>query len=454
MQTLGRGQGGKGCRLWLAHHSVPVYRVDLEVCSREYRNSALMKHKQIKLSLPLVIPLILCVLGPGKAQAKPWTRHIIDDISSGADGVRILDVNGDGYVDITTGWEEGGITRVYVHPGPDRSKEPWPSVTVGQSPNVEDAVFCDVDGDGHLDVISSCEGKTRSMFVHWAPGEPDRYLDAEAWTTERIPATQGKRWMFAHPLDIDGQFGIDVVVSGKNQGAIIGWLQSPENPKHLSDWKLYPLYQAGWIMSLIGQDVDNDGDTDLVASDRRGDRSGVLWLERHTVGDTGLWREHRIGGDGREVMFSDLVDLDGDGRKDIVTAVKPREIQWYRCPEDPTSEWEVFTIRVGPEDRIGFAKAVAAGDLDGDGRQDLVFTCERAVPPRSGVVLLRYNDSPTEGEWTVTDIIGPDGIKFDRIELVDLDGDGDLDVLTCEEKHEGRGLGIFWLENPFNGSRR
>jgi hypothetical protein len=31
------------------------------------------------------------------------------------------------------------------------------------------------------------------------------------------------------------------------------------------------------------------------------------------------------------------------------------------------------------------------------------------------------------------------------MELVDLDGDGDLDVLTCEER---AGLGVIWYENP------
>ena len=40
---------------------------------------------------------------------------------------------------------------------------------------------------------------------------------------------------------------------------------------------------------------------------------------------------------------------------------------------------------------------------------------------------------------------GPAGVKFDRIELRDLDGDGDLDLITCEERDN---LGVFWYENP------
>ncbi len=50
---------------------------------------------------------------------------------------------------------------------------------------------------------------------------------------------------------------------------------------------------------------------------------------------------------------------------------------------------------------------------------------------------------------TRQDISGPTGTKYDRIELIDLDDDGDLDVLTCEEAAK---LGVFWYENPLKHS--
>lgn len=65
----------------------------------------------------------------------PWKSHIIDDSSQGADGVKLADVDGDGTLDIAVGWEEGGVTRVYLNPGPKDSKSQWPAVTVGKTPS-------------------------------------------------------------------------------------------------------------------------------------------------------------------------------------------------------------------------------------------------------------------------------------------------------------------------------
>jgi hypothetical protein len=79
------------------------------------------------------------------AEETPWECHIIDSTSQGADGVKLADVNRDGLPDVTTGWEEGGLTRAYLNPGPKKAKENWPFVTTGKTPSVEDAVFADLD---------------------------------------------------------------------------------------------------------------------------------------------------------------------------------------------------------------------------------------------------------------------------------------------------------------------
>ena len=65
-----------------------------------------------------------------------------------------------------TGWEEGDAIRVCLNPGPESSREIWPAITAGRAPHTEDAVFGDLNGDGRLDVISSSEGSTRTVFIH------------------------------------------------------------------------------------------------------------------------------------------------------------------------------------------------------------------------------------------------------------------------------------------------
>ena len=138
------------------------------------------------------------------AQNTMWNRHVIDSTYSGADGVKLADVNHDSLPDITTGWEEGGYTKVYVHPGFDLVKQKWPSVNVGRTPSVEDAVFIDLDNDGAMDVVSSTEGDNKKMYFNWAPNNANDYLHAEKWTTQVLPASKiDLQWMYAVPLQID-----------------------------------------------------------------------------------------------------------------------------------------------------------------------------------------------------------------------------------------------------------
>lgn len=399
------------------------------------------------------VRLVFCfwvVLGlsveSGAETSKAWTIHQIDDSLAGADGVRLLDVNGDGFMDIATGWEEGDKTRAYLHPGYDEVKAKWPGVTVGETPSVEDAVFVDLDQDGAVDVVSSCEGKTRCVYVHWAPRDSVDYLNAALWQTEKILAAQDKtRWMFALPMQIDGRHGPDLIVGSKGDDGLVGWLQAPADARDLDAWKLHKWYSAGWIMSLMPEDVDGDGDLDVVVSDRKKDQRGVLWFENPGKALAEQpWMEHRIGANGLEVMFLDVADVNDDGRKDVVVAVKPDEIHGFYHPGDLSQPWRSEKIQVQLPQGMGTAKAVRVGDIDEDGLVDIVYSCEQAHPPKHGVVWLRQ----VEQEWQVQTLSGPVGIKYDRIELLDLDGDGDLDVLTCEERHAGKGLGVFWYENP------
>jgi hypothetical protein len=393
----------------------------------------------------LLLPLAFGLCPLTFAAPAAWKRHVIDASSRGADGVRLADANGDGWLDIATGWEQGGTVRVCLNPGPAKPKAQWPAVTVGRAGDVEDAVLVDLDGDGALDVVSCSEGKTRQLSIHWAPKARADYLNASAWHTEPLPGAADKMmWMFALPLQVDGKHGLDLVAGGKNRDAAIGWFAAAKDPRKLADWTWHELRPVGWLMSLVASDMDGDGDADIVFTDRKGKQSGCGWLENPGPGaaQTKPWREHAIGGVGRETMFLQLADLDRDGLEDVLVAVRPKEILWLRRLDRSGKSWQPHGIPL-PEN-AGDAKAVNAADLDGDGRMDLVFSCEQAKAPRHGLMWLSHDGSPA-GQWTAHELSGVDGVKHDLIALVDLDADGDLDAITTEEV---KNLGVIWYENP------
>jgi len=369
------------------------------------------------------------------AAGETWKRHTIDNTSRGADGVKLGDFNRDGLTDIVTGWEEGGVVRVYVNPGTAKAHDAWPQITVGHVKDVEEAIFTDLDGDGKLEVVSGTEGKTCTLYWH-------REIEGQ-WQTNAFPvATKTQMWMQAAALDLDGQHGTDLLVASKNKEAAVGWLQSPEKADDLKGWTYHKLRDAGWVMSVTPHDMDRDGDADAVFTDRKGKHTGVFWLENPGAAanrDHAAWTEHTIGATGREVMFADIGDVDGDGLADVAAAVKPADILLYQHKADGTWQDQALTLHGA---QLGDAKAVKIADLNGDALADLLFTCENAKGEREGIVWLEQQRG---GPWKQHALGGPEGVKYDLMQTLDLDGDGDLDVITCEERDQ---LGVVWYENP------
>jgi FG-GAP-like repeat len=377
--------------------------------------------------------------------SRPWIRHTIDNSSRGADGLKLGDVNHDGLADLVTGWEEDGSVRLYLNPGPIAAKKNWNFVEVGKVGSPEDALFFDFNTDGAMDVVSACEGNTKSIFFHHAPENSAHYENAKDWKTFALPAAQGKtQWMFCDATQLDRRRGIDLIAGSKNQNGAIGWFESPQNPNDLESWRWHPICDAGWVMSLFARNMDGDLDLDLLVSDRKGASSGVFWLENPgpPLVDTNAWPKHWIGAKHQEVMFLNEADLDGDGLRDVIAAVRPHELIFFQRQNSKGLSWRAYPVELPKE--AGEAKGVAVDDINLDGKQDLVFTCEHAHQ-RSGVMWMEYEYSAMNSHWKAHDISGQQGAKFDQPQLIDLDGDGDLDVVTTEESTN---LGLIWYENP------
>ncbi|MFN3165963.1 MAG: FG-GAP repeat domain-containing protein [Phycisphaeraceae bacterium] len=377
---------------------------------------------------------------------QPWPRHTIDNRSRGADGVRLADANGDGLQDIVTGWEEAGVVRLYLNPGPDKSKDKWPAVTVGKAGNVEDAVMVDLDQDGAIDVVSSCEGKTKTMYVHWGPKDKSKLLDEGAWATEAIPATAGlQQWMYCLPMQVDARRGVDLVVGSKNKGASVGWLESPANPRDLKTWTYHKICNAGWIMSLEPAFDPDVAPATILVTDRKGEHRGTYLMRFTRSGAQPEWHQTTIELGQAEYMFA---SYNRTGRR-LAVATRDGAIRVFdRLNAFSAAEsGKRFDVTGVPNPfNITHGKAVAWGKIDEDEHADLVVSFNtQGQHGKPGVSWIKVDPDKDPKDWRAFNIAGLEGKKFDRIELIDLDNDGDLDVLTCEEADN---LGVVWYENP------
>ncbi len=430
----------------------------IELVSSEHDRYYLNSHKDTKVKHELV--------------DSTWRMHQIDlHPPSGADGVKLADVNQDGVLDLVSGFEEGGVSRIYIHPGFSNTKNYWPYVEL-PSPDVEDALLIDLDGDGQLDLVTASEGQSNQIIFHWAPTASDEYLNADTWTSQVVPQTDGwGAWMFVVPADMDHQHGIDLLIGSKRKAgekeedkAIVGWLRSPEDPRNIHEWSFHPLTAAGWIMSIEARDVNGDQLPDIIISDRKSStRNGLRWLEnpgRNHPEFFKCWNSYSFGGKFDESMFHISADLDGDGKEEIVVPDLYRGLVILKQENaDPVKPWFEKVIP-SPSWAGSRGKAVTIGDLNMDGMLDLVLSFEEEgnvadIPfeqykeqGKHSVVWATFQNDPMNGKWEFHKISGLKGRKFDLVNLVDVDGDGDLDVVTTDENEEGNGLGVVWYENP------
>jgi hypothetical protein len=396
----------------------------------------------------LAAGLALAVTPARAADETPWVRHTIASGPRGADGVHLADIDGDNDLDVATAWEEAGLVTVSLHP--DDPTAPWPTVTVGTRLfGVEDAIFADVDDDGFVDVVSACE--CRKVVVHFGPKDWKRILDPTAWVPVTLTASVDRqRWIKVAVADIDGDKRPDIIGGGKVNPATVGCFRSPRDHRDGSAWGYTPMSPVGWTMSLIPRDVDGDDDSDVVLSDRtviinsdgtrRYDLRGSRWLEN--TGAPAAWKNHSIGFAGGEHKFLHITDVDGDGRDDVLDGASGATYNktFLRRNLGPWGPWEVTAI---PQPAgVGQYQDVKAGHIDGDDDLDLVYSYSHAEGDLSGVVWLAAKEG---GGWERREVSGPSGTKFDNVELVDVDGDEDPDVVTTEQIEQ---LGIVWYENP------
>lgn len=425
----------------------------------KYEERGALQGSSIQSSPGVVVP---------STQGVTWNRHTIDSEGEGADGVRILDVNNDQLMDIATAWEEADFSRVYLNPGRDKVKQPWPKVTVGRHlGNPEDTALSDFNDDRVVDVISVSEsGKTH---VHWAPASAQDYLDEKSWSTDEV-ADVGSSTLTSIAADLDAD-GKNEVIIGTKSGKIF-WLSPEIKDSNSSGWKPHliefevvdldpqmrePRFKDGWPMNLWSSDVNLDSKKDIIFTLRKAGTDLLAWAENpgpDAIKSDKPWKLHIIDLYDDEPQLGEFLDFDGDLDPEIVIpmrddkmvhiykkSVRSNPPTWDKVESIDLRQFEGFS-----EEKLGWLKAVTVANLDDDSQSELIFTTVTApesLPDQNGVFYLKK----AANGWQPITISGVQPTKFDIVKAIDVDQDGDMDIVTCEEISLNE---VFWYENPLN----
>ncbi|HTL51089.1 MAG TPA: VCBS repeat-containing protein [Planctomycetota bacterium] len=310
-------------------------------------------------------------VGPVKAEGEYF-----DDFSTIA-----MDVNGNGYQDFVTGGWWGGNVRWRENPQGDPQKE-WITHEIGKTGNVETTRAWDVDGDGQLEIVPNTPSHPQKVFKLVR----DRAGKGTGVFTEHVLYEKG----LGHGLG----FGD---VDGDGRGELLfakGYLKAPSgSPAEIlaKPWEFHPVWDLGSAsVPILCVDLNGDGVNELIVGQAH--RYGLDWFEpKKSATGTVTWIKHPI--DPFNSQYHDLIwaDLDGDGQCELITGKRYRA----HCGRDP-GEYDGVGIYYFKWTGESFAKQVidygpvregkGAGihfqvvDLDGDGRLDIV------APGKDGLV--------------------------------------------------------------------
>ena len=285
------------------------------------------------------------------------------------------DVDGDGWTDIIVGaWGPEGIVW-FRNPG---AKDlaiglPWQKQQLTPTKGkIERTELHDYDGDGvpEIHTMSYVKEEPSDLYrlIRNASGKPA----VEKFVLGEQGGGHGYAWG-----DVNGDGREDFLTE-------IGWYERPPGDPFAGPWEFHPetaLPHPSCPFAVM--DVNGDGRLDILFG--RAHDYGLYWWEQQAPATDGttVWKKHVIDESWSQGHVVGLADLDGDGAKELVTGKcvyahtkgdpgleDPAVFYYYRW--DKASRNFVRHTIAGPGENIGLGRQLAMGDLNGDGRVDIV----------------------------------------------------------------------------------
>ena len=381
----------------------------------------------------------------GDPSVDTWEQHAIFS-SPDSDGVEVALFGGKVWV--AGAFERGQSHALYgrmpsltLHRMPDNPRdldEPdlfaWPYVPVSNDLEMTEGVLLhDFDDDGLLDVVgfSSWNDATQQgIIIYFADN------DYASFTEMVLPTSAGASDRWLDGIVFDG----GIAAYGETS-RVDTWDLPTSDVRTATNWTHNTVARVRHAMQLHEEDVDDDGNSDLVFAARRTASDyapeGFGWAENGTTGGSGgTWTIHSYGAE-EQAVISCAGDIDSDGDIDyMVPYLDPGGLSWF---EQDGSSFTEHTITLPASLSGKDLKGCELADLDLDGDLDIALTTASA-----GNNVWYVEQTATSWTFVAIDPASWES-KLDDPRAFDVDGDGDYDIITSGENSS---TGLVWHENP------
>ena len=338
-----------------------------------------------------------------------------------------LDLNGDKINEIVVGASTRDPTSFISY-----VKDGRQNIAINKELNfpmlsMNDFVPFDADGDNEIEILFSAHGLTKLGWFEYEKSNnaPEiKSIDTGNESLEHICI-----------VDLDNDQKDDIVVCVSN-GQKVMWFRN-EGKGQFSQ-KMTIVDNLGYIRSLEASDLDNDGRKDLIIEVAE----HLFWVKNNGSGRFNNSTTIRNYSAGYFYAYQ-LTDLDLDGDDDLifeqVDTRKGSRIEWLE--NKGNGAFLEAKVLCNYDEKIPYQSLVlSVGDVDKDGDSDVVFSSGESIDGR----LFWIENQGTE-VFAEPTLIGSILTSVKKIQLSNLDGDSDLDVLIIY----GDNL-LSWVENIIN----